>query len=265
MGTSHRTRTHRPGPPAAGRSGLPPRQYLRGRAAGWSSEGDLCDQPEGRAMSGTSIATNPYLEKLKTQDLSQPTKLPEPGFVSFVGCPKCHVFKSSALPKLGALGNILMVLERRCPDHVESDRCQQTLEGGRRFLPQWGEQVAALGWRARDLLGLHPVPDKPAPNYRRLSRYDETGLIWLLQGRSVVALTANPAAIKTPTGAVTVYRRHNKPALGPAIPWTTSDDEFRRRSPPIACHGTRAFHIPAAGRDQGSQSRHRGRCAYRPD
>jgi hypothetical protein len=40
----------------------------------------------------------------------------------------------------------------------------------------------ALGWTAHDLYGLHPVPQKPTPNYQRLSRYDETGLIWLLQG-----------------------------------------------------------------------------------
>src|SRR5262249_31637804 len=30
-------------------------------------------------------------------------------------------------------------------------------------------------------------------------------------------------------------------------------------------HGPRALHIPAAGRDQSGQNRHRGRCAYRPD
>ena len=54
-------------------------------------------------MSGTTIATNPYLQKLKTRDLSQPTKLTEPGFVSSVGYPRCHVFKNSASPKLGAL------------------------------------------------------------------------------------------------------------------------------------------------------------------
>jgi len=175
-------------------------------------------------MSGTSIATNPYLEKLKTRDLSQPTKLTEPGFVSFVGCPKCHVFKSSASPKLGALGNILTVLERRCPDHVESDRWQQAVEDGRRFLAQWDEQAAALGWTPEDLFGLHPVPDNPAPNYRRLSRYDETGLIWLLRGRPVVALTEATAAIENPTGAVTVYRKNNKPALGPL---GESLDDFR--------------------------------------
>jgi hypothetical protein len=49
----------------------------------------------------------------------------------------------------------------------------------------------------------------------RLSRYDETGLVWLLQGRPVVALAEATAAMQSPTGAVTIYRRHNKPALGP--------------------------------------------------
>jgi hypothetical protein len=109
----------------------------------------------------------------------------------------------------------MVVLERRCPDHVAQNNWLQAVEDGRRFLGAWGEKAALLGWTARDLFGLHLVPDKPAPNYRRLSRYDETGLFWLLRGRPVVALTANTAAIKNPTGAVTVYRRHNKPALGP--------------------------------------------------
>jgi uncharacterized membrane protein YcaP (DUF421 family) len=48
-----------------------------------------------------------------------------------------------------------------------------------------------------------------------LSRYDETGLIWLLRGREVVALSPVTAAIKNPAGAITVYRKDNKPAFGP--------------------------------------------------
>jgi hypothetical protein len=98
---------------------------------------------------------------------------------------------------------------------VEADRWEAAVKDGRRFLTQWGEQAEALGWTARDLFGLAPVPDQPGPNYRRLSRYDETGLIWLLRGRPVLALTQGTAAIESPTGTVTVYRRHNKPALGP--------------------------------------------------
>jgi hypothetical protein len=37
----------------------------------------------------------------------------------------------------------------------------------------------------------------------------------LLRGRQVLALTETTAAIESSTGAVTVYRRYNKPGLGP--------------------------------------------------
>jgi hypothetical protein len=43
-----------------------------------------------------------------------------------------------------------------------------------------------------------------------LSRYDLTGLVWLLRGRCVIALTEITAVIETATGTLT-YRRHNKP------------------------------------------------------
>jgi hypothetical protein len=43
---------------------------------------------------------------------------------------------------------------------------------------------------------------------------DRPGLCWLLQGRPVVALTEATAAIMNPTGAITTYRKNNKPALG---------------------------------------------------
>jgi len=107
-------------------------------------------------------------------------------------------------------------LESRCPDLVPNDRWQQAIQDSRRFLAQWGEHAEALRWTVRDLFGLAPIPDQPRPSYRRLSRYDETGLIWLLRGRPVLALTEGTAAIESPTGTVTVYQRHNKPALGPA-------------------------------------------------
>src|SRR6516225_6116008 len=77
------------------------------------------------------------------------------------------------------------------------------------------EQAEALGWTAKHLFGLHKPPNRPHPSYSPLSRYDETGLIWLLGGREVVALTEATAAIQSSTGAITTYRRHNKPALGP--------------------------------------------------
>jgi hypothetical protein len=129
-------------------------------------------------------------------------------------------FRASGKP----FGRVFEALEARCPDHIETGRWHQAVEDGKRFLSQWGEQAEALGWTTQDLFGLHTVPDAPTPSYRRLSRYDQTGLIWLLRGRPIVALTASTAAIQNPTGAVTVYRKNNKPALGPVA---DSLDDFR--------------------------------------
>jgi hypothetical protein len=61
-----------------------------------------------------------------------------------------------------------------------------------------------------------------APSYSRridtdfpaAGGYDSMGLIWLLQGRPVIALTESQAAIQS-AGAVVTYRKLNKPALGP--------------------------------------------------
>jgi hypothetical protein len=108
-----------------------------------------------------------------------------------------------------ALSEALSKLERRCPDFVPSARWQQAVKDGQRFLSQWGGQAEALGWTVGDLFGLHGPPPQPHPSYRQLSRYDCTGLVWLLDGRSVVALTAEAATIKTPGGSVltTYYRR----------------------------------------------------------
>jgi hypothetical protein len=112
-------------------------------------------------------------------------------------------------------GRVLTILESRRPDHVPADRWQAAVEDGRAFLTRWGEQAEALGWTPRDLFGLHMPPERPHPSYSRLSRYDEIGLIWLLRGREVIALTEATAVIQGSTGAITIYRRHNKPVLGP--------------------------------------------------
>jgi hypothetical protein len=113
------------------------------------------------------------------------------------------------------LGDAFAALERRCPEWVELDRWRQAVVDGRRFLSYWSDQAVALGWTAQELFGLHQVPKDPALTYRRLSRYDEMGLIWMLRGRSVVALTGETAAIEQETGVVTIYRKKCKPALGP--------------------------------------------------
>jgi hypothetical protein len=157
----------------------------------------------------------PHLERLRAQKsqkwvVETPSKPSKPSFEGFEGA-QSRSF--SDFP--GRYDRTMAALEARCPDLVPDARWQAAVEDGRRFLSQWSKQAGALGWTARDLFGLHTPPAKPHPSYSRLSRYDETGLIWLLQGRPVVALTETTAAIQNPTGAITIYRRHNKPALGP--------------------------------------------------
>ena len=139
-----------------------------------------------------------------------------------------HLGKSQSLPptpaKAAKLAKVLLPipayrsvferLEGRCPDFVETGRWRQAVEDGRQFLASWGEQAQAFGWTARELFGLHTPPERPAASYSRLSRYDETGLIWLLRGRPVIALTEATAAIQSATGVLS-YRKLNKPPLGP--------------------------------------------------
>jgi hypothetical protein len=109
--------------------------------------------------------------------------------------------------------SMLDALELSCPDFVETRRWRQAVGDGQQFLASWSEQANAFGWTARELFGLHTAPERPLASYRRLARYDETGLIWLLRGRPVVALTEAVAAIQGTT-AVLTYRKINKPALG---------------------------------------------------
>jgi hypothetical protein len=102
----------------------------------------------------------------------------------------------------------LRALDARRPDRVEDHgRWRQAVADGETFLARWDERALGLGWTVDDLFGLNPL----AP----LLRYDAMGLLWLLRGRSVVALTSESAAIENPNGAICVYRRYNKPTVGP--------------------------------------------------
>jgi hypothetical protein len=159
--------------------------------------------------------TGTYLEKLRALKSKKGVvgalpKLTKPGFDSFDST------QGRAFSNFPArYGRVMAALEACCPELVPVDRWQLAVEDGRAFLTRWGEQAKALGWTARDLFGLHMPPEGPHPSYNRLCRYDETGLIWLLRGREVIALTEATAAIQGSTGATTIYRRHNKPAFGP--------------------------------------------------
>jgi hypothetical protein len=162
---------------------------------------------EKGATTGTDKTDKTYIKDVPDEGAATP----EGGFEGFVGVQGRPVLENHPSP----YARVFAALEARCPDLIEPADWQQAAEDARRFLATWGERAEALGWTPRDLFGLHKIPDKPRPSYRRLSRYDETGLVWLLDGRPVVALTEATAAIQSPTGTVTTYRKLNKPALGP--------------------------------------------------
>jgi hypothetical protein len=106
----------------------------------------------------------------------------------------------------------LAALSAKCPAYIPDDRWHQAVGDAAAFISQWGMQAQAFGWAARELFGLHPVPERPAANYSRLARLDDLGLIWLLRGRPVIVLTSMEAVIRCPNGASLTYGRRTEAA-----------------------------------------------------
>lgn len=73
------------------------------------------------------------------------------------------------------------------------DDCGRFVDDG------WAPRVDALGWTPTDLFGC----DWAKP----FSRINRAGLLWLLDGRKLLALAANAAAIATRGGGTLTYRR----------------------------------------------------------
>jgi hypothetical protein len=112
----------------------------------------------------------------------------------------------SSTPSRSPLWEALAELGRECPAYVPADRRQRCLSDGRRFLAEWANPAEALGWSAMDVFGLIAVPVHPS--FRRLSRYDELGLCWLLDDGKVLAMTEGVASIETRGRArLRFYRR----------------------------------------------------------
>ena len=65
------------------------------------------------------------------------------------------------------------------------DRWKTMAQDARAFLDRWGRAAHLLGWTALDLFGVHP--DAPA------ARFDVMGLVPMLNGRRVIAITKEAA------------------------------------------------------------------------
>jgi hypothetical protein len=79
------------------------------------------------------------------------------------------------------------------PGDVPPKRWVQFIDDCGRFLDSgWASRLEALGWGPLDLFGC----DRERP----FARIDRAGLLWLINGGKLVALTAETATIETPTG-----------------------------------------------------------------
>jgi hypothetical protein len=97
----------------------------------------------------------------------------------------------------------LATAEADCPAGMDAGRWRQAIEDARAFILRWGSDAQRLGWSAAELFGLHPT----APS----CRYDEMGLIWLINGGEITELSQGQAAIQHPSGAILkFYRRRPK-------------------------------------------------------
>jgi len=87
------------------------------------------------------------------------------------------------------------------PEWVGADRWLEMIEDGDAFLSSWASAAHDLGWTALHLFGVHAV----APG----SRYDVMGMVPLLTGGRVSALTERTAIIRQRSGATLIYTRAN--------------------------------------------------------
>jgi hypothetical protein len=88
----------------------------------------------------------------------------------------------------------------RPPGDVPLKRWQLFVDDGGRFLDSpFCAVAAALGWGPLDLFGC----DRDRP----FARIDQAGLLWLLDGDRLVALSENTATIEKCTGARQTFRR----------------------------------------------------------
>jgi hypothetical protein len=103
------------------------------------------------------------------------------------------------------------------PADVPPVRWQQFIDDACRFLDDPFCAVAvALGWGSLDLFGCN--------RRRPYARIDQAGLVWSLNGRRLIALTAETAVIETESGARQTFYR--KPVeTGRVLAWKLGEPE----------------------------------------
>jgi hypothetical protein len=145
------------------------------------------------------------------------------GRVSKTGLPAALAPVAAVAAPMGAPAvwarGVARLDEMSCPAHFPAARWAQVVTDAAAFLQEWAEAADRLGWLTWELFGCH----RRAP----WGRIQGMGLILLLQGDEIAALTATEAVIRTPTGAHQTYRRRPADPLHPAercLVWELNDE-----------------------------------------
>lgn len=152
---------------------------------------------------GTIIASAPkapppdLLAKLKAHRAQLLAALAEAETDDFKEC-AAIIEHDGGFPRAWAEG-FARVDPSRPPAGVPLRRWRRFVDDVGLFLDRWATKAAALGWGPEDLFGAYPR--KP------FERIEHMGLLWLLNGARVIALTGDTALIETAEGARQSYRR----------------------------------------------------------
>lgn len=106
------------------------------------------------------------------------------------------------------------------PPGIRPARWQQVIDDAGRFIDRWAATAARLGWDTASVFAVHP--EKPE------ARVDMAGLVWLIDGSEVVAISADTAKLRHKRGAVLSYYR--RPRGEPLVMvWELADTTGKAR------------------------------------
>ena len=104
-------------------------------------------------------------------------------------------------------GGVDKLLTMSRPNVYPADEWTTMLDDAVQFIKRWAEQADRLGWKSWEVWGV----SSSAPRYR----FDGMGLIPLLRGQKITALTVEAAVIETHTSnRLRFYRRPLDPLRG---------------------------------------------------
>jgi hypothetical protein len=112
------------------------------------------------------------------------------------------------IPPRGWIDGVARLADMLTPARFPAARWTKVVADATRFLETWAANAHRLGWQDWELFRCH----RQAPWHR----IQGLGLVLLLQGNTIVALTATEAAVRTRSSAAQTFRRKLADPLHPA-------------------------------------------------